>query len=286
MLRPINQRSVKQDLARMQRLNAEMGVPRLGGHFRRILADGWVTRNPEIYHLYETEGRLQGYAGLIPITPVSYQSFLAGERYPFFDIRPENILTADEYQRARLEGAYIWIESYIAAGAAVRRELGEYVYARLSRMHLKGLLVASSSPASEEHCRWLGLQERRECGPSMTGIRKLWHANESVITPSPEEPFGPPTPARCLFLLVQERFGKHTRDLELSPTERRVARLFYLETRKAEEIARVLKIQPGTVKTHLQRIRAKAEPAVGSRLARRIAAYLEQHPCVLADPGT
>lgn len=284
MLRPIDRQYLKQDLARIHRLNTEVGGPSLGEYFSRILADGWVDRNPEIYHLYETEGRLQGHVGLIPIAPASYRSYIAGERYPFFDIRPTDILTADEYRRARLEGAYLWIESYIAAGAAARRELGEHVYATLSRMHLKGLLATSSSPASEEHCRWLGLKKLRECGPSLTGVRKLWHADESVITASPDQPLGPATPVRCLFLMVHSRFGSAAPELVLSPTERRVARLFYLDTCKAEEIARLLKIQPGTVKTHLQRIRDKAEPVVGCRVARRLAAYLEQHPAVLAEP--
>jgi hypothetical protein len=39
------------------------------------------------------------------------------------------------------------------------------------------------------------------------------------------------------------------------------------------------------VKTHLQRIGSKAEPVVGSRLARRIATCLHQHPGEVAESG-
>ena len=57
-----------------------------------------------------------------------------------------------------------------------------------------------------------------------------------------------------------------------------MARLFYGEDREAEEIGRLLGMRAGTVKTHLQRIRGKAEPVVGSRLSRRIAGYLAEYP--------
>lgn len=137
----------------MQRLDEESGVPLLGDHFQRILEDGWVARNPEIYHLYEADGRLRGYAGLIPIHPETYRSFIEGERFPFRDTRADDILTVAEYDRARREGVWIWIESFTAADAAARPELGEYVYAYLTEMNLKGLVVATSSPVGENDCR-------------------------------------------------------------------------------------------------------------------------------------
>lgn len=61
MLRPIDVTRLTDELRRMRRLNERNGVPLLGEYFERILRDGWVARNPEIYHLYEVNGELQGH---------------------------------------------------------------------------------------------------------------------------------------------------------------------------------------------------------------------------------
>ena len=79
----------------------------------------------------------------------------AGQTLGFF-------LTAEEYACGRSEGVWIWIESFIAADAAVRKALGEWVYTYLSEMNVKGLLVSSSDPQGEADCRWLGMVELRD----------------------------------------------------------------------------------------------------------------------------
>lgn len=274
MLRPIDVARLGEEFRRMQRLNETAGVPRIAGHFQRVLKEGWVNRNPEIFHLYEEDERLRGYAGLIPVYPDSYRRFIDGERFPWPDARPTDFLTAEEYARARKEGVWVWIESFMAVDAAVRTALAEWVYTYLSEMHVKGLLVSSSDAQGEADCRWLGMVHRRDGAPCPTGTRKLWYAEEAVVASDDGHDFGPPVPVRLLFLTVRQRFSQQPQTLGLVSKERRVARLFYLEDKKAVEVGRLLGMQPGTVKTHQQRIRAKAQPVVGSRLARRIATCL------------
>lgn len=89
-----------------------------------------------------------------------------------------------------------------------------------------------------------------------------------------------------MFVTVRERFGRPAGGLHLSPTERQVARLFYLEDKTVDQIAALLHIKRDTVHTYLQRIRDKAETVVGSRIARRIGAYLLQHPGEASESET
>lgn len=217
MLRPIDATRLREELRRMQRLNEKAGVPRVAGHFQRVLKEGWVSRNPEIFHLYEEEGRLRGYAGLIPIYPESYRRFIDGERFPWADARPTDFLTPDEYARARAEGVWIWIESFMAADAGIRTALAEWVYNYLSEIHVKGLLVSSSDPQGEADCRWLGMVHLRDFALCPTGIRKLWYAEAGMAAGDDDHDFGPPVPVRLLFLTVRQRFGTRPHTLGLSP---------------------------------------------------------------------
>jgi DNA-binding CsgD family transcriptional regulator len=276
MLRVMEVGGIVAEWAAIERLHGEAGVPVREDERDRLAR--WLEQNPELFHLYETEGRLAGYTSLIPICRESYHRRVAGAAGPDPEMATDEILTAVEYATARWDGVWIWVERLVAATAAVQQKLVAQVYHTLGRVYLKGLLVTPSDAPGEAGCRWLGLVERPAGAGDLAAGRKLWYADERVVAPTPDQPFGPATPARCLFLLVEQRFGPRPDGLALTPAERRVARLFYGEDREAEEIAGRLGMQPGTVKTHLQRIRGKAERVMGSRLSRRIGAYLAEHP--------
>jgi DNA-binding CsgD family transcriptional regulator len=262
-------------------LHAQIGAPLPAGERERIAA--WLDRNSGLFHLYEEGGQLAGYASLIPIDRRRFDRRVAGAAG--LPAAPEEILTAQEHAAARWDGVWIWMERFVAVTPDARRRLVEHVWHALGRIHLKGLLVTPQDAEGEAIARWLGLVEVRPSPTDAPTRGTVWYADAGSVAPTPEQPLGPATPARCLFLLVEERFGPSSRRLELTPTERRVARLFYGEDCEADQIARVLGVQPGTVKTHLQRIRRKAEPIVGSRLSRRIAAYLAEHPGEMAETG-
>jgi DNA-binding CsgD family transcriptional regulator len=276
MLRVMEMGGIEAEWHATERLHEEVGVPVLEDERDRLAR--WLEQNPELFHLYETEGRLAGYTSLIPICRESYHRRVAGAADRDVEIATDEILTAMEYTTAQWDGVWIWVERFVAATVAVQQKLGAHLYHTFARMHLKGLLVTPSDVPGEGGCRWLGLVERPARAGDIATRRKLWYADEQVVAPTPDQPFGPATPARCLFLIVEQRFGPRPDGLALTPAERRVARLFYGEDREADEIAGRLGMQPGTVKTHLQRIRGKAERVMGSRLSRRIGAYLAEHP--------
>jgi hypothetical protein len=69
----------------------------------------------------------------------------------------------------------------MAADAAIRTALAEWVYSYLSEMNLRGLLVSSSGRQGEADCRWLGMVHLRDYALCPTGARKLWYAEEGVV---------------------------------------------------------------------------------------------------------
>lgn len=270
------------EFQRMRRLDEAAGIPGVGPYFERVLREGWLARNPEIYHLLEHEGELVAYLGAVPLREASYRSFLEGERYPFYDLHPEDILTPAEHARARAGGLYVWLESYSYRDATAARALGEFAYHLLAQANVRGILATTSRPEDEANCRWWGFQERHERDSCPTGIRKLWVADEECLESSPEHPLGLAVPARSLFMAVRQRFGAAP-VLGLSPRQRQVARLFYLEDDTEGAIAARLGIRPDTVKTHLQRIRERIEPHLGVTHSRAVAGWLRDRPAELAE---
>lgn len=281
MFRYVAVERLGEELRRLRSVDERMGISGLGPHFEAVERDGWLVRNSEIYHLFERDGELRGYFGLVPLTAASYSEFLAGERYPFGGLCAGDIVPLRDYAGARERGLHALVESYSYLDGDAARALSERLFGYLAVTNLRGLLATSSRPEDEEVCRWWGLEERYERGACATGTRKLWYADPDLLERGPGV-LGQPVPLRSLFLNVRHRFAP--RDvLALSPAQRRVARLFYLEEKSEREIARLLDIKPDTVKTHLKRIREKAGPVVGSSLSRRITAWLHAHPGELLD---
>ncbi len=275
---------VAADLCAMRQLDEAVGVPGLGSWFDQV-REKWVVRNRNVYHLMERDGRLICFVGLIPLHRKSYQSFLDGERYPFPDLQLDDILTPPEYSQARLNGLWVWCESFAYRDSDAACALGEFSFAHLAKSNVRGILVTTSRPRDEEQCRWWGFIERYERGTCPTGTRRLWYADEESIGSASENPLGYPVPVRTLFMAVKHRFASPPL-LKLSPTQRQVARLFYLEERTEREVARTLGIKQGTVKAHLKRIREKAEPYLGSTVSRAIASWLHDRPAeVIGGPG-
>lgn len=74
---------------------------------------------------------------------------------------------------------------------------------------------------------------------------------EEGAPPETLEAFPAPAPPRTDRLLLEKVLGK------LDPLPRAVVTLFYLRDRSVEEIAEILDLPAGTVKTHLHRSRAR-----------------------------
>jgi DNA-binding CsgD family transcriptional regulator len=275
MVRLLLTSEIDGEWATIEQLHAEAGVPLAADERERVAA--WLGRNPGVFHLCETCGRLAGCVSLISIGRECFERRVAGGVGAPAAPTSAEILSGEEQAAAEWEGVWIWMERLVCATVAAQRELVVHVWRALGQMHLKGLLATAPDMEARAACRWLGLKEVCS-GPAGSACGMVWYADAARVGPAADQPLGPPTPARCLFLLVEQRFGPRPEGLALTPAERRVARLFYGEDREAEEIAGRLGMQPGTVKTHLQRIRGKAERVVGSRLSRRIAAYLAEHP--------
>lgn len=224
---------------------------------------------------------LRGLVVLVPLAPQAYREFRAGRRFPRRDARAEDILSFAEYARRCWQGLYLWLESFRYADGSASLETGRFLLSRLSQVNLRGLLAESPAGVDESSCRWLGLT----AGPQGPDGTRLWFAEEDTTAGGASHPLGRPVPLRTVFLTVRGRFGPGEAVLALTPIQRRIARLFYLEEKTEGEIGTLLGIRPNTVKAHLGRIRTKAEPIVGSRLSRGIASWLRSHPSECLDPG-
>lgn len=278
MLRPIDPSCAASELRRVERLIQPSGEPLALLHLRRVVAEGWLTHNPELFWLYETDGRLRGFLGLLPLRPESYRALLISGGHPLREVAKGDVLPAGAAQRARLEGMYVWLQGFRYATPALATVLASALFARLAETNLKGLLAAPSGMLAEADCRWLGLVER-----TTRPGRRIWYADEATICDPSEHPLGRPVPLTAIFLHVRDRFDHDSRRLRLSPTQRRIARLFYLEELTESQVASRLDMPLDTVKTHLHRIRTKAESVVGSRVSRGIAAWLQRHPAELTE---
>jgi len=258
MIRLIRKQQMVSELRMMYALNEEMGIPALQSYFERIISEDWVGRNDEMYHLYEADGQLKGYTGLVPIYKDSYLSFSRGERFAFFDATTSDILTVAEYRRAQQDGVYIWVESLCYVNDTALDELRRFIYAFLSRIYLLGLVVTTSRSEDEEICAWWGLTLQGTYGECPTGVRKLWYADLDTIEASDAGILGSSAFVRSIFWNVRGEFTAVPIGTKLSETERRIARLYFCQNLKRRDVARVLSMNELTVKSHLQRIRKKA----------------------------
>lgn len=270
MLRPIDRNSLESELTRMHEVDDACGVPLLEGYLKRIMRDGRVARNDQIYQLYEVQGQIRGYYCVIPLHAGSYWAFIEGPRCTWRDFVASDMLSAADYTKAIHESQplHLWIESLAASDPHAFQVTGDHFADTLSKFNIAGVIVESSSTQSETLCRFLGCRLVREYDPCPTGIRKIW------MSAGREAPRGWP-------------YGPPEFELGLTPAERKVAALFYCPFGHSrlltdQDIARSLRIEKTTVKTHLSRIRDKAETAIGTSDRQLLCLWFYLHPGELA----
>jgi hypothetical protein len=278
----VDPRNQRRDLRAIQGFLESQGTLNMGAHFAQVEREGWLRRYPKLFRLYEEDGKLRGYTGLVPIYRSSYEQFLDGPRNPWEHANPTDFLTPAEEERDRVTGLWYWLAAITCATRPASDAGWQDLHDHLCAGNVQGIVATTSSAESEEAARRVGMRLVRDFGVCPTGPRRLWCADDTLLALPATEDTRPDL--YYLFQTVRRQFrGTGETTLELPPREREVARLFYVEGEKALAIASRLKIAETTVREYLRRIQDRANERLGYTDRSRLAGFFHQHPEELAS---
>lgn len=287
------------EFSRVAQFLTAFGIPGIGPDwFDRVGRSAWQRKNSRVYRVYEHGKQVVGLLSLAPIHPRCVDDLLAGRRSPWWDLTAADILDPTEHDRARFFGCNLFIEAYMRRDAATDQVMRWDLSRELRRTHLRLLLSHSSTPESFDDCQAIGMR-RVLAGPLLPSgsQRWLWMAGADDFQPADPVRISHHPYLWYVFDEVRGRFSAPIQGLDLTVREQQVAYLFFCENQSREAIGELMGIAPGTVETHLKKIRKKAaellRPVTGAesedvdrtRWIGVLATYFSEHPGVLQAAG-